>query len=86
MVEIWAVLSICAFVFSLISMGLSIWNTIGIQAQKNSTHTVIPVPTQGSEMEKIEKELEKLAKGAGGDQSDLNMNLFNNGLDPDELV
>lgn len=75
-----------AFILSVGSVVLSMWNTIHIQAQRLSTHTVIPVNPNSTSMDNIEKELEKIAKGVGGDQRDLNRNLFQAGLDPEELV
>lgn len=91
--ELMAQLSIL-FVLALVTLSamlsaaalvLSMWNTIHIQAQRLSTHTVIPV-TPESTMTKIEEQLSNIARGAGGDQADLNRNLFQSGLDPDDLV
>jgi hypothetical protein len=67
-----------AFVFS-------VWNFIQIQAQKNSTHTVIPIGANTT-MDKVETELEKIIKSAGGNQNDLNRDLFKVGIDPEDLV
>ena len=80
------VCSTVGLVFSLAALGLSIWNTIHIQAQKLSTHTVIPISPQDTTMSKIEDELNKIVRGSGGDQSDLNRNLYKTGLDPEDLV
>lgn len=79
------ILAAVAFLLSLAGVVLSMWNTIHIQAQRLSTHTVIPV-TPESTMTKIEEQLSNIARGAGGDQTDLNRNLFQSGLDPDDLV
>jgi hypothetical protein len=78
-------LCICAFIFGIIALGLSIWNTILIQAQRQSTHTVIPVSPETATT-KLEEHLNKIMNGAGGDQNDLNRNLSQMGLDVDELV
>ena len=77
--------ALCAAVFSFIAMGLSIWNTILIQAQRHSTHTVIPVSPETTSGN-LEEQLNKILKGAGGDQGDLNRNLSHMGLDVDDLV
>lgn len=79
------ILSSVAFILSLGCLVVSVWNTIHIQAQRLSTHTVIPV-TPDSTMAKIEEELGNIAKGAGADFNDLNRNLHANGLDVDDLV
>lgn len=75
-----------ALILSLIAFGFTIWNTIEIQAQKRATHTVIPISPQTTTLSNIEDELDKIVKGAGGNQNDLNRNMSNMGLDPDDLV
>lgn len=77
--------TIISLIFSFSALVLSIYNTIHIQAQKLSTHTVLPI-SQTNNMENIEKELENIVKQAGGNQEDLNRNLFAQGLDPEDLV
>jgi hypothetical protein len=80
------ILGAIAFLLSLAAIALSVWNTIHIQAQRLSTHTVIPVSPSNTSLDSIEKELDKIVKGAGGNQEDLNRNLFQTGLDPEDLV
>lgn len=75
-----------ALILSLIAFGFCIWNNIQIQAQKLSTHTVIPVSPQTTTMSNIEQELERIVKDAGGIQNDLNRNMSTMGVDADELV
>lgn len=80
---------VCAILALLLALGaitLSCWNTIHIQAQRLSTHTVIPVAPESTTMSNIEQEISKIVKGAGGDYNDLNRNLNATGLDPDDLV
>ena len=79
------ILASVAIVLSLGCLIVSLWNTVHIQAQRLSTHTVIPV-TPETTMTKIEEQLGNIAKGAGADQTDLNRNLFSSGLDVDDLV
>lgn len=84
--ELILALMICSFVFSMVAFGFTVWNTICIQAQRQSTHTVIPISPENTTMSNIEEQLQKIATGAGANQSDLNRNLFDTGLDPEDLV
>lgn len=84
--ELAIILAGCGFIFSLVALGLSLWNTIHIQAQKQSTHTVIPIAPNDTTMEKLEKHINDIAGNAGADQSHLNKNLFDVGMDPEDLV
>lgn len=83
--ELSIILSIISLTFAVIAVCFSIWNFIELKAQKLSTHTMVPISTP-SPMDNLEKELEKIIKGAGGDQNDLNRNLLKAGLNVDELV
>lgn len=78
------ILSALAIILALAAIALSMWNTIHLQAQRLSTHTVIPVSPETT-MSKIEEQLSGIIKDAGGNQNDLNRNLYSTGLDADEL-
>lgn len=80
------VCSIVAFIAAGIAVLLSVWNTIHLQAQRLSTHTVIPVSPDTTTAANLEEQLSKIVKDAGGNFNDLNQNLHGNGLDPDDLV
>lgn len=80
------VVAIVAAILGTAAIVISCWNTIHIQAQRLSTHTVIPVSPQQTTIGKLEDELERIAKAAGADQNDLNATMLRAGLDPDELV
>lgn len=80
-----AVVAVVAGVLSLAAFSFSVFNFIQLKAQGLSTHTVLPISSD-STMEKIEKQLTDITKVAGGSQADLNRNLFDVGVDPEELV
>lgn len=80
-----ATLAILATILAAAAFAFSVFNFIQLKAQGLSTHTVLPI-SPDSTMEKIEKQLTDITKVAGGSQADLNRNLFDAGIDPEDLV
>lgn len=79
------VLASVSLLLTLGAFGFSVMNFIQLKAQSLSTHTVLPI-TSDTKMEDIEKKLKEAMQGAGSDQSDLNRNLHDTGLDIEDLI
>lgn len=74
-----------ALIMSLMAFGFSLFAFIETQAQKRSTHSVIPVGNNDMSLKKLEEDIEKLT-GQGGSTQSLQRDLHSAGLDVDDLI
>lgn len=83
--ELNIILASCAivgFILSIAGFGFALFAFIEVQAQKRATHTVVPISNESS-IDKLEEHLKKVT---GQGTADLNRDLHNVGIDPDDLV
>ena len=80
-----AVVSSLALIISLGAFGFSLFAFIETQAQKRSTHSVIPIGNNEMSLKKLEEDIEKIT-GQGGSTQSLQRDLSAAGLDVDDLV
>jgi hypothetical protein len=78
------ILSSIALIMSLGAFGFALFAFIETQAQKRSTHTVMPVGNEMS-LKKLEEDIEKLT-GQGASTQSMQRDLNLAGLDVDDLV
>lgn len=80
-----AVISSLALIISLGAFGFALFAFIEVQAQKRSTHSVIPIGNNDLSLQKLEEDIEKIT-GQGGSTQSLQRDLSAAGLDVDDLV
>lgn len=77
-----AVLSIVAVILALAAFAFSLFAFIEVMAQKRSTHTVYPVGNNEASLQSLEKQIQEASGGKGS----LERDLYNVGVDAEELV
>ena len=80
-----AVVSSLALIMSIGAFAFALFAFIEVQAQKRSTHSVIPIGNNDMSLKKLEEDIEKIT-GQGGSTQSLQRDLSAAGLDVDDLI